>query len=146
MAYTHEQIEQAIAEWQKRLRMQDWEFRVSWDREPSEVLGIENTWGNVYQVPGCKVAHICLAREHLDGGTPEQVSDTIAHEIIHMILEPLVDAADLALDGASIERSMLIKKVLDNANEMATHTLATAFSSALPPPDCLLDEPLRVTE
>jgi hypothetical protein len=137
MAYTREQIERAIAEWQKRLRMQDWIFKVKWGVEPSEDAGVENSLGSVYQVPGCRVAHMCLDSAHLAHGTPEQISETIAHEIIHMVLEPLSDAVNLALDGASSERILLIQRVLTGANEIATETLTTAFCAAYGPPECL---------
>ena len=142
MSYTHEQIEQAIAEWQKRLRMQDWEFRVGWDEEPEG----EYALASIEQVDGRRLALIRFCREHIESAAPADLSLTIAHELLHMVLVPLDNAVDLALNGASNERVLLVRRQAHYANEIVTDSLAAAFCRAYGPPYCLLDDTLRVTE
>jgi hypothetical protein len=155
MGFTHEQIEEAIKVWQKRLRLQDWKFEVCWDEEPKT----EGAVGCISQIPGRKYARLRFASSHIAEGTVSDVSTTIAHELLHMMLEPLGDVMELAMDGASTEKTLLMQRAWDNALELATDSLAEAFGGVCPPPDCLLeaeavetdaepdaeDEPLRVT-
>jgi len=153
MGFTHEQIEEAIKVWQKRLRLQDWTFKVNWDLVPDD----EDALASVCQVAGRKLANLRFSTACLEGSADE-VSQTIAHELIHMIVEPLRDVVDLALTGVSSERHLLISQSMLNATELATDQLATAFAALCDPPDCLLpakaeqaddefeDEPFRVTD
>jgi hypothetical protein len=153
MGFTHEQIEEAIKVWQKRLRLQDWTFKVNWDLVPDD----EDALASVCQAAGRKIANLRFSTACLEGSADE-VSQTIAHELIHMIVEPLRDVVDLALTGVSSERHSLISQSMLNATELATDQLATAFAEAYKPPDCLLpakaeqaddefeDEPFRVTD
>ena len=129
----HEQIEEAIKVWQKRLRLQDWTFKVNWDLVPDD----EDALASVCQVAGRKTANLRFSTACLEGSADE-VSQTIAHELIHMIVEPLRDVVDLALTGASSERYSLISQSMLNATELATDQLATAFAALCGPPDCLL--------
>lgn len=133
MSYTRKQIDQAISEWQRRLRMQDWEFVVDWDGEPEGECAL----GSVKQVPGRKLAVIRLNKDHLEAASPAELSHIIAHELSHMILEPMDNAVDLALDGASTEKTLLVRRLAHYANEIVTDAIAAAFCQAYGPPGCL---------
>jgi len=148
MGFTHEQIERAIEVWQKRLRLQDWTFQTRWD----EVPDLEGALADVAQVPGRKLARLRFAPDQVARGDAADVSETIAHELLHIVLEPMGDVLELTLEGASNERIILMQRAWNNALELATDALAKAFAAACGPPDCLLEtddaeaEPLRVTE
>ena len=133
MSYTRKQIDQAISEWQRRLRMQDWEFVVDWDGEPEGECAL----GSVKQVPGRKLAVIRLNKDRLEVASPAELSHIIAHELSHMILEPMGNAVDLALVGASAEKALLVRRLACYANEIVTDAIAAAFCLAYGPPGCL---------
>jgi hypothetical protein len=139
MSYTHEQIEQAIAEWQKRLRLRDWVFGVDWAHEPES----ETAWAEVKRIPGRKCAVIRFAKNHLAFATSAEMNLTIAHELCHIVLEPLENVIDLALCGASAEKGVLVQRLAHDGSEIVTDAIAVAFCEAYPAPESLAFKPVN---
>lgn len=153
MTYTKEQIEQAIAVWQDRLRLKHWQITLDWETPPDD----ENAAASCERIG----PRYCAVVKFADTGhnmTPAKVSMIIAHELIHCHLFDMSDVIDNLATQLVPQAQLLTCLTHEKTVECAVDALAMAFSEALPPPDCLLpakaeqaddefeDEPFRVTD
>ncbi|MEA4884266.1 MAG: hypothetical protein VB144_11545 [Clostridia bacterium] len=144
MAYTHEQIEQAIAEWRQRLGLERWKVRVLW----KDALDDDT----VAQVTPNRQR--CSALLELTEGicsTPaEDINELAAHEMIHLHTYGMYRTAQLLLSNAGTELQTTANDIMHREWELVTDALAAAITIALPLPESLRDgaedEPFRVTE
>ena len=117
---TQEELDAAIALWQKRLRLQDWDIKAEIKRG--------RDMRHDYPVSGLNTITVCAKLAHIrlldpldyDCETePQDHERTLVHELIHMHLQPL-------LNQVEAEDSELCKR-LWSATEQAITALDGAF-------------------
>lgn len=97
--------------WQKRLRLLDWdiEFRYA---KPSE-LPHATDMGCVTLAVQHRDAKILLLAQSKRGKTDQRIEHTIVHELIHVMLEPLIVNCDFGKDGNILDEQVV--NALSNA-------------------------------
>ena len=144
MSYTHEQIEQAIAEWQKRLGLERWQIRVRWQDEIDDGILAQVTPNTQ------RYAALLELTEEICSRPAAAISEYAAHEMLHLCTCGLYQTGRMLLSNAGTELQTAGNDVLHREWELATDALAVALAQAMPLPESLRDdvedEPLRVTE
>jgi hypothetical protein len=123
---TKEQIQKAVDEWQKRLRLQHWTIAINWDKATDNTVAAMidpikgRYWANMY---------FC---DDWDTIEPERMNNFIAHELVHLHLNEIYNKANEIVSNCSYELKENLKKMLRQEIELATDALSTAISKALP--------------
>lgn len=76
-------IERRVQFWQKRLGLSDWIIHVEINRDPSWA---EEMFANIAPISGRKEAVLTISSLYTN---KEDLEHTIAHELCHLILEPV---------------------------------------------------------
>lgn len=131
MKYTKEQIEQAIIEWQKRLRLQHWTLKITYGD-----LKNENNLAEVQTICTRYFATIRIGLDLLEED-PKEVSMAIAHELLHLHTDHLDHDINEMSRGCSNDLKDAINIVMYNGIERTTDALAIAISEMMPIPESL---------
>ena len=78
MSYTHEQIEQAIAEWRQRLGLERWQIRVRWQDEIDDGILAQVTPNTQ------RYAALLELTEEICSRPAAAISEYAAHEMLHL--------------------------------------------------------------
>jgi len=125
-------IEEAVAEWQKRLGLQHWDIEV---RE--EVLD-EDTVAQMRSYVGRYKAFLVLA-EAFFIYTPREQSECIAHELIHLTQARMQDQLRSLTRNVSFDLSRAIVDLVNIELEYMTDKIAQLLARALPIPNTLTE-------
>lgn len=97
VVYTQSELEERLAYWQMRLRLQDWHIQIKIVRM-SEMNG---SIGRVLPLLEKKIASIRIA-DHADyppdSITPNDMENTLVHELLHLHFYPLTKDKDFVLE------------------------------------------------
>ncbi len=134
MAYTHEQIEQAIAEWRQRLGLAHWQIRVRWQDEIDDGILAQVTSNTQ------RYAALLQLTEEICSRPAAAISECAAHEMLHLCTYGLYQTARMLLSNAGVELQTVGGDVLHREWELATDALAAALAQTMPLPESLRDD------
>jgi hypothetical protein len=102
---TLEELSSLCAEWQERLRLQDWDIRLKIQR--GREMHYDNNDGECRRIPELKIAYVYLNDPvDYDGHWPYDMEVTLVHELMHIHWNYCIsdrDSAEYHLMEAAIE-------------------------------------------
>jgi len=120
---TPRQLEKLVAEWQHRLRLDDWDIELVTIAAATTDY-VDNKAGQCYTRSNSRSARIVVAT---DGDDPEH---TIVHELLHVALHECVEAQWRATAQLGEQAKQVCRDDYDGADEMAVQRLTTALVQA----------------
>lgn len=107
VVFSEDQLKQKCAEWQKILRLQDWDVHVSIVRDSN--MKLKDVNGECEWVLQTKQAHIRILDPidyPEDTRWPQDMEQTLVHELLHLHFAPFDTHADGSLEHTSMEQAI----------------------------------------
>ncbi len=97
---TEIELQALLTEWQKRLRLQDWDVHIAFTRERD--MAVDNSRGAIRWNVSLKEAwlHILDPIDYPPDQVPQDIEQTIIHELLHL---HLVMVAEMAAENEIIQ-------------------------------------------
>jgi hypothetical protein len=135
---SQEELDALLIEWQKRLRLQDWNVKI----EVVPRSRIEGANGECNYFADKKVATILIADacgqhylSYVDDDHPEDVESTIVHELLHLHVDALMEAdSPKTIKRAEEQLIHLLTSAILTLKRGNGHTIEQAMQEELPEP------------